>query len=397
MMPTQEISPQIMIQEIKANGKDFTHCLVDSFENITHSLCTTEFELSRESYNWLVDKLDVFKPMQREYGRLNLTGTVLSKRKLNKLVSGGYVSGWDDPRLYTLIALRRRGIPPGAILSFINELGVTKNVTNIEINRFEQTIRSYLEFSVPRLMMVLDPVEVVIDDLPDDHLEMIEQPFAPKDPAFGVSFPFQCPVHCPVFVYVANKQTHQLPFTKRVYIDRSDFREEDSPEYFRMAPGKPVGLLKVPYPVVAKSFEKDDTGRVIRIHAHYDKPADGTAPKKPKAFIQWVAHSPAHNSPIRAEARLFNPLFKSSNPSAHPSGDFLNDINPNSEDVFPNAMVEVGFDDIRQRAPWPKDQNTTGPEGVRFQAMRTAYFAMDKDTTADKIVLNRIVGLKEGA
>lgn len=173
---------------------DFTHCLVDSFENITHSLCTTEFELSRESYNWLVDKLDVFKPMQREYGRLNLTGTVLSKRKLNKLVTGGHVRGWDDPRLYTLIALRRRGIPPGAILSFINELGVTKNVTNIEINRFEQTIRSYLEFSVPRLMMVLDPIEVVIDDLPDDHLEMIEQPFAPKDPSFGVSHsPFCLP------------------------------------------------------------------------------------------------------------------------------------------------------------------------------------------------------------
>lgn len=167
-----------------------------------------------------------------------------------------------------------------------------------------------------------------------------------------------------------------------------------------MAPGKPVGLLKVPYPVVATSFEKDDTGRVTLIHAHYDKPADGSAPKKPKAFIQWVANSPAHNSPIKAEARLFNPLFKSNNPSAHPSGDFLNDINPDSEDIFPNAMIEVGFDDIRQRAPWPKEQSSTGtaagPEGVRFQAMRTAYFAMDKDTT-DKVVLNRIVNLKEGA
>ena len=186
------VSPPAFLQELSSRGftdrvTDFTHCLVDSFENITHSLCTTEFELSRESYNWLVDKLDVFKPMQREYGRLNLTGTVLSKRKLNALVTGCYVRGWDDPRLYTLIALRRRGIPPGAILSFVNELGVTKNVTNIEINRFEQTLRSYLEFSVPRLMMVLDPIEVVIDDLPDDHLEMIEQPFAPKDPAFGVS------------------------------------------------------------------------------------------------------------------------------------------------------------------------------------------------------------------
>lgn len=131
--------------------------------------------------------------MQREYGRLNLTGTVLSKRKLNQLVRENHVRGWDDPRLYTLIGLRRRGIPPGAIRAFVNELGVTKNVTNIEINRFEQSIRSYLEFSVPRLMMVLDPIEVIIDDLPDDHLEMIEQPFAPKDPSFGVSVFFFSP------------------------------------------------------------------------------------------------------------------------------------------------------------------------------------------------------------
>jgi len=165
---------------------DFTHCLCDSFENITHSLCTTEFELSRESYEWLCDKLEVYKPMQREYGRLNLTGTVLSKRKLNQLVAGKYVRGWDDPRLYTLIALRRRGVPPGAILAFVNDLGVTKNVTNIEIARFEQAIRQYLEFSVPRLMMVLDPILVIIDNLPDDHLEMVEQPFSPKDPSFGV-------------------------------------------------------------------------------------------------------------------------------------------------------------------------------------------------------------------
>lgn len=165
---------------------DFTHCLCDSFEGITQSLCTTEFELSRESYEWLCDKLEVYKPMQREYGRLNLTGTVLSKRKLNQLVTEKHVRGWDDPRLYTLIALRRRGIPPGAILSFVNELGVTKNVTNIEIGRFEQTVRQYLEFSVPRLMMVLDPILVIIDDLPDDHLEMIEQPFSMKDPSFGV-------------------------------------------------------------------------------------------------------------------------------------------------------------------------------------------------------------------
>lgn len=370
---------------------DFTHCLCDSFENITHSLCTTEFENSRESYDWLVDKLGLYKPMQREYGRLNLTGTVMSKRKLNQLVKEGYVRGWDDPRLYTLISLRRRGIPPGAVLSFINELGVTKNLINIEIVRFEQAIRSYLEFSVPRLMMVLDPILVVIDDLPDDYVEMIEQPFSPKDPSFG---------------------SHQIPFTKRVYIDRSDFREEDSPDYFRMAPGKLVGLLKAPYPVVATSYEKDpETGLVNLIHARFEKPADGAAPKKPKAFIQWVADSSAHNSPVKAEVRVFHPLFKSANPSAHPSGNFINDINPHSEDIYPNALVEVGFHDIRRRAPWPaqgggehnpgEEKETEGsvvlgPESVRFQAMRIAYFAMDKDTTDEKVVLNRIVPLKEG-
>lgn len=158
----------------------------------------------------------------------------------------------------------RRGIPPGAILSFVNELGVTKNVTNIEIVRFEQSIRSYLEFSVPRLMMVLDPVLVIIDDLPDGHLEWLEQPFSPKDPSFG---------------------THELPFTGRVYIDRSDWRDEDSPDYFRMAPGKLVGLMKVPYPIVATSYEKDrETGKVTVIHARYEKPAEEGAPiKKPKA------------------------------------------------------------------------------------------------------------------
>ncbi|KAL8671042.1 MAG: hypothetical protein Q9168_004435 [Polycauliona sp. 1 TL-2023] len=165
---------------------DFTHCLCDSFEGITHSLCTTEFELSRVSYEWLCDTLKVYKPMQREYGRLNVSGTVLSKRKIVELVNKGHVRAWDDPRLYTLIALRRRGVPPGAILSFVNELGVTKATTNIELKRFETSVRRYLEVTVPRLMLVLEPLAVVIDDLDGDHLEMIEIPFS-KDPAYGVT------------------------------------------------------------------------------------------------------------------------------------------------------------------------------------------------------------------
>ena len=361
---------------------DFTHCLVDAFEGITHSLCTTEFILSRESYEWLNNKVDVpHKPMQREYGRLNVSGTVLSKRKIKKLVDDKIVSGWDDPRIYTLVALRRRGIPPGAILSFVNELGVTTAKINIQIVRFEQSIRKYLEMSVPRLMLVLDPVPVIIDDLPDDYVEEVENGFGPKDVDMG---------------------THVLPFTKKVYIERDDFREEDSKDFFRMAPGKPVGLLKVPFPVTCTSFKKDEsTGLVTEIHAKYDKPPEGEKFKKPKAYIHWVADSPAHGSPIRAEARIFNPLFKSDNPDAvEPS--FLADLREDSLKLHPNAMLEVGFSEIDRRRPWPQEAGESkkedcGPESVRFQAMRIGYFCMDKDSIDGKVVLNRIVSLKEDA
>ena len=376
---------------------DFTHCLCDSFEGITHSLCTTEFELSRVSYDWLNNELDVYRPMQREYGRLSVAGSVLSKRKIKQLVNEGYVRGWDDPRLYTLPALRRRGIPPGAILSFVNELGVTKATTVIDIKRFETSVRRYLEVTVPRLMLVLDPIKVIIENLPDNHLEMLEMPFS-KDPAYGV---------------------HSVPFTKTVYIERSDFRETDAPDYFRLAPGKTVGLLKVPFPITATSVQKEESsGAIIAVHATYEKPEEGITPTKPKGWIHWVASSPEIPSPIRTKVRIINPLFKSANPSAHPNG-FLSDINPNSEEVFPSAMVETGFEEIRRRAPWPaeageKDTTTsldhhdaTGrvagtaksglprPETVRFQGMRMGYYCVDKDSTGDDIVLNQIVTLKE--
>ncbi|KAI9816282.1 MAG: hypothetical protein M1827_001884 [Pycnora praestabilis] len=360
---------------------DFTHCLVDSFERISHSLCTTEFQLSRVSYEWLCDELEIYRPMQREYGRLNVTGTVLSKRKIAKLVDEKIVRGWDDPRLYTLVALRRRGVPPGAILSFINELGVSTALTNIQISRFEQSVRRYLEQTVPRLMLVLDPIPVIIEDLPDNYLEEIELPFSPKDPAMG---------------------DHTVPFTKTVYIDRSDFREEDSKDYFRLAPGKAVGLLKVPFPIKATTFTKDpSTGLVTEVRATYEKPEEGAAFKKPKTYIQWVASSLAHNSPIQAEIRIFNPLFKSENPDSAEGG-FLKDVNPDSEEIYPNAMIETGLEEVRRRAPWPEkegeknlENKDAGLETVRFQGMRMAYFAMDRDTEGSKVVLNRIVSLKE--
>ncbi|PQE20552.1 hypothetical protein CJF30_00001874 [Rutstroemia sp. NJR-2017a BBW] len=345
---------------------DFTHCLCDSFENITHSLCTTEFILSRVSYEWLNRTLKVYEPMQREYGRLSITGTVLSKRKLKKLVDEKYVRGWNDPRLYTLIGIKRRGVPPGAILEFINELGVTTAPTNIQLARFDQTVRRYLELTVPRLMMVLDPIPVIIEDAEEMELEI---PFSPKVPAMG---------------------THKVKLTKTVYIERSDFREEDSKDYFRLAPGKSVGLLQIPYPVKAVSFSKDGD-KVTEIRAVYDKEG-----KKPKTYIHWVAEGSRN-----VEVRIFNSLFKSEKPD-DAEGGFLNDINPNSEEIWPNAMIESGFDEVRKRAPWPEAAGESelgkgGPESVRFQAMRVAYMAMDSDSTDDKIVLNRIVSLKEDA
>ncbi|TQW00447.1 glutaminyl-tRNA synthetase [Cordyceps javanica] len=312
-----------------------------------------------ESYEWLNKTLEVYEPMQREFG------TVMSKRVLKALVEKKIVRGWDDPRLYTLIALRRRGVPPGAILSFINELGVTTARTFIQVERFEQSVRRYLEQTVPRLMLVLDPIPVTIQD----HEETLEldAPFSPKDPSLG---------------------THKLAFTKTIYIDRSDFRSVDGKSYYRLAPGKTVGLLQGPSPIRAVSYTKDEaTGKVTGIQAVFDKTT------KPKAYIQWVPEGS-----MKAEARVYAPLFNSENPMAAEGG-FLNDINPDSETIYANALVEAAYAEVRQRAPWPatagEKQSDAGPETVRFQALRVGYFAVDSDTTAEKVVLNQIVPLKE--
>ncbi|KAK4161944.1 tRNA synthetases class I, catalytic domain-containing protein [Cladorrhinum sp. PSN259] len=350
---------------------DFTHCLCDSFEGITHSLCTTEFVQSRVSYEWLNQQLVEFQPMQREYGRLSISGSILSKRKLKELVDKKYVRAWDDPRLYTLIAVRRRGVPPGAILEFVNELGVTTSNSIIQMSRFEQTIRRYLERTVPRLMLVLDPVPVVIEDADEHDGTELTVPFSPKNSAIG---------------------DHKIKFTKTVFIDRSDFREVDSKDYFRLAPGKTVGLLQAPFPIKATSYTTDDSGKVTEIRAVFERET-----KKPKTFIQWVPAESAGSR--RCEVRIHNALFKSENPAAAEGG-YLNDINPDSEIIYPNAIIESGFDEVKRRAPWPEAAGEDklgkgGPESVRFQGMRVAYFAVDSDSTDDKIVLNRIVSLKE--
>lgn len=357
---------------------DFTHCLVDSFENITHSLCTTEFYLSRESYEWLCDKVHVFRPAQREYGRLNITGTILSKRKIAKLVENKIVRGWNDPRLFTLEGIRRRGVPPGAILSFINTLGVTTSTTNIQVVRFESAIRKYLEDSTPRLMFILDPIEVVVDNLDDKFEELVKVPYKPGVPA-----------------------DRMVPFTNKFYIERSDFSETDDKEFFRLTPNQSVGLIKVPRTISFVSSEKDEQGNITRIHVKYDDEK-----KKPKTYIQWVPISEKYNSPINiAETRVYNQLFNSENPSAAVDG-FLSDINPNSEIIYKKSVIEYNFKDVfKDPSMWVADKIKEGefyvpednndPEVSRFQAMRVGYFTMDKDSTKDNIILNRIVSLKD--
>ncbi|KAF1345054.1 tRNA synthetases class I, catalytic domain-containing protein [Delphinella strobiligena] len=364
---------------------EFTHCLVDSFEGITHSLCTVEFETLRPAYNWLLEALDVKipkseekGPMQREYGRLNVEGTILSKRRIQMLPASGsrdippVVRGWDDPRLFTLVAIRRRGVPPGALKKFVLDLGVTKANADTKGHILDASIRTYLERTVPRLMLVLDPIKVIIDNLPADYLEERDVPYDPKDKSKG---------------------SHKIPLTNTIYIDRDDFREVDDPDFFRLAPGKYVGLLYADHPLRCKSFTKGADGKVNEIHAEYspDLPAG-------KARIHWVAD---HPTTVNAECRIFNPLFKNPRPNEldWKSGGYHDNINPDSEIIFPNAKIEAGFHEIRAGAPWPKEEGeadgNVGPEAVRFQGLRTAFFCLDKDTTADKIVLNRIVSLKE--
>lgn len=370
-----------------------------------HSLCTTEFILSRESYEWLCDALEIFKPKQSEYGRLDLEGTFLSKRKIAKLVDSGLVSGWDDPRLYTLIALRRRGVPPGAILSFVNGLGVTTTTSQIAMHRYEHAVRSYLEMKTPRLMLVLKPVKVTLVNVPDDFEEKIEKPLHSKDASMG---------------------SNTIFLTKHLYIDADDFREQDSKDFFRLAPGKTVGLLYASRPITCVDLRKDASkGQVVEILAKYEGYGEDDKPvAKVKTYIHWVAEHVASQSPVKVEeARFFGQLFRSSDPAS--LKDYIADIDPNSLQITKGALLEVGIWDLVKKVTAAektgeeqKEQEklTTDPsaalaggtaggnERVRFQGLRTAYFCLDKEAIVqglnnsegeDRVILNCIVSLKE--
>lgn len=353
---------------------DFTHCLVDSIENISHSLCTTEFILLRESYEWLCDQLHVYRPAQREYGRLNITGTILSKRKIAKLVDLKIVRGWDDPRLYTLEAIKRRGVPPGAILSFINTLGVTTSTTNIQEIRFESAIRNYLDQTTPRLMMLLNPILLELENVDETFAERVTMPFK-NDATIG---------------------ERELVLTKRFYIDGDDYRDEADKDYRRLAPGQPVGLINIPFNVSVKQVVKNADGKIEKIIAHYDNEQKA----KPKTYIQWI--SADNKLPIK-QVRIQNRLFKSENPQNNPQG-FLNDINENSEEIFFNSIIEKqGFKEIETKSPLNIEikgsqfniKEKKAVNTIRFQALRIGYFCVDKDTDDQDLILNRIVSLKE--
>lgn len=325
---------------------DYTHCLCDSLENITHSLCTTEFIIRRDAYYWVCDALEVYKPVQWEYGRLNITNTVLSKRKLTKLVELGHVRSWDDPRMYTIAALRRRGVTPAAINRFVEELGITTASAVVDVRRFEQCVRDDLNRTVLRRMAILDPVTLCIDNYDGDN-SVITIPNDPRDPSKGES---------------------QLTLTPHVLIDRSDWRHGPSdPNFFRLCLDQPVGLYQVG---VFTATRVDDAGM---IHGTLDRRSDAS---KPKTFIQWLPS----NAP-KAEVRLYRPLFKSMNPD-DAEGGFLADLTPNSLEVIENAHIDP-------RIP------PTVPIGTGFQFQRVGYFCVDPDSRPDCLVFNLTVSIKE--
>ena len=318
------------------------------------------------------------------YGRLNVGGTILSKRRILMLVEGTTVEkknadgtvekktippavrGWDDPRLYTLVALRRRGIPAQALLNFVEELGVTDALTEIQPLRLESSIRKHLERTVPRQMLVLDPIKVIIEDFAAEDEQEITVPYDPKGAIPG---------------------ERKVKFSKEVYIDRTDFREVGDADYRRLAPNKAVGLLNISFPIRAISFEKDANGKITEIKA---VKAPEALAEKP-AYIQWVDVATA----VPVVARQYNALFKTESPNTldWKTGGWADDLNPESEVIFENAVIERGIRALLK-------EHTLNPSGssddlTRFQAVRTAYFCADVDSTEDKIVLNQIVSLRE--
>ena len=336
---------------------DFAHGQSDSIEKITHSLCTLEFEDHRPLYDWFLDALDVYRPRQIEFARLNLTYTVLSKRKLTDLVEEGHVNGWDDPRMPTLAGLRRRGYTPESIRDFCGRIGVAKADSTNEIEQLEHCLREDLNKRAPRVMGVLDPLRVVIENYPEDQSEELDAVNNPEDPDAG---------------------TRKVPFSRVLYIEREDFMEDPPKKFFRLAPGREV-RLRYAYFITCTEVVKDaNTGEITELRCTYDpatRGGDSPDGRKVKATLHWV--SAAHA--IEAEVRLYEHLFSEEFPES--GGDWRDNLNPGSVKVLSSCRVEPGL--------------AGAVPGSRYQFERKGYFCADPDTTADRPVFNRTVSLRD--
>lgn len=344
---------------------DYAHPLSDALEGITHSICTLEFEDHRPLYDWFLENIDYpgkdkVRPRQIEFARLNLTYTVMSKRKLRELVEGGYVSGWDDPRMPTICGLRRRGYTPEAIKDFCERIGVAKANSTVDIALLEHCIREDLNLKAPRAMAVLRPLKLVIDNYPENQVEWLEAENNPENPAMG---------------------TRKVPFSKVLYIEEDDFMEAPPPKYFRLAPGREV-RLKHAYIVKCEKVIKDEaTGKILEIHCTYDpetKSGGALSQKKVKGTLHWVSALHA----VKAEVRLYDHLFTKENPDDDEEGlDYKSFLNPNSLTVLDSVMLEPGLAQARV--------------GDKFQFLRQGYFMVDPDSDERRLVFNRIVGLRD--
>jgi glutaminyl-tRNA synthetase len=338
---------------------DFAHGQSDSLEKVTHSMCTLEFEDHRPLYNWFIQQLGIFPSQQIEFDRLNLTHTLLSKRKLLQLVQEGRVRGWDDPRMPTISGIRRRGYTPESIRNFCASIGVSKTTGSIELAMLEHFVREDLNKRAPRVMAVLRPLKVVIDNYPEGQSEEMDAVNNPEDERAG---------------------SRKVPFSRVLYIEQDDFREVPPPKYFRLTPGREV-RLRYGYLVTCTGVVKNEKGEVIEVHCTYD-PATrgGNTPdgRKVKATIHWV--SAAHA--VDAEVRIYDNLFLKENPSDVEEGqDVLDNLNPNSLEIIADAKVEPSL--------------ANAAAGSRFQFERLGYFCADPDSKPEKPVFNRTIALKD--
>ena len=337
---------------------DFTHCLSDSLEGITHSICTLEFVNNRELYDWVLDALNVYHPQQIEFARLGLTYTVLSKRKLIQLVKGGFVRGWDDPRMPTICGMRRRGYTPEAIRDFCSRIGVARAENLVEYSLLEFCVREHLNAVAPRTMAVLDPIKVVIENYPEGQVEWFDMPFSQDGSVEG---------------------SRKVPFSRELYIERDDFREDPPKKFHRLFPGSEV-RLRYAYYVTCKDVIIDADGNIVELRCTYDPESKGGATpdgRKIKGTIHWVSVPHA----VSAEVRLYEHLFTSPTPGNTPEGvEFTDLLNPDSMRVV-TAQVEPALAEF--------------PAGSRVQFERLGYFCVDPDSKPGAPVFNRTVTLKD--